>query len=432
MTAAAQIEELLRSVTGIDAMSLGPSTVERAIRRRMAVRKLKEMADYASYLAESEEEWSELIEAVVVPETWFFRDREPFSALANFAKSEWLPAHPDGQLQLLSAPCSTGEEPYSMAMSLLDLGWPVARFRIDAVDISLEALVQAKRAVYSRNSFRGKMLDFRERHFQATPGGHLLNDVIRQSVRFQKVNLAAPDGFASGQCYDVIFCRNMLIYFDKPAQQRVIRTLHRLLSPAGILFVGHAEIGLFGGSEFVSAKLPMAFACRKASYQSGREVKKASIPKISPTISPRSIPVSGAGRLVPVLKSLPELPNPNSDHKRPEMAGAQTAALPATAELAEASRLADAGKLEAAATLCERHLRAHGASAPAYYLLGVVQDAKGDKQRATEFYRKVVYLEPNHYEALVHLALLSEQNGQPDDARQWRHRAQRVKERTKP
>ena len=121
----------------------------------------------------------QLIETVIVPETWFFRDREAYVALVKVVLEEWLPAHGDGPLRLLSAPCSTGEEPYSMAMALFDAGLPANRFHIDALDISARSLARARRAFYGRNSFRGTNLSFRGRYFQAAAGGHHLAEAIR-------------------------------------------------------------------------------------------------------------------------------------------------------------------------------------------------------------------------------------------------------------
>jgi len=380
-----------------------------------------------------------------VPETWFFRDREPFAALSRFAVTEWLTANPARPLRLLSAPCATGEEPYSMAMALLDAGLQPNRFHIDAVDISAEALAQARAGIYGRNSFRGKGLEFRERHFAPVPDGHAPHDAVRQSVHFQRANLVAPNFLAGRDRYDVIFCRNVLIYFDRPPQRRVIQTLDRLLTPAGILFVGHAETGLFVDSDFVSAKLPMAFAYRKTSHVLPGELKKPSAQKIARIQSSKLAGVSSPQKAAPVStrpapRAWPATPGPNSpvpnrssslDTPAEIHPIVEEAALEQSVILEKATRLADAGDLDEAANLCESHLRCHGASAPAYYLLGLVQDARGNPQLARESYRKVIYLEPNHYEALLHLALLSEQSGEQRDARQWRHRAHRVKARSK-
>src|SRR5438874_734649 len=225
----AKVESLLRQRIGMNAASVGPKMLERAVRARMAACKLTQSGEYWRLLQEAPSELEQLIEEVVVPETWFFRDREPFTALSHFVLREWLPTHATRELRLLSAPCSTGEEPYSICMALLDAGLPPHRFQVDAVDISKEALAHAERAIYGRNSFRGKSLDFRERHFQKSSQGHVLDPTVRERVRFHYSNLAAPEFWPERECFDVIFCRNVLIYFDRPTQQRVVQRLGRLL-----------------------------------------------------------------------------------------------------------------------------------------------------------------------------------------------------------
>ena len=182
------IENLLRRTMGLDAASIGSSLISQTVRLRMQNHGLTKLQDYNKFLQETPAELSALVEAVVVKETWFFRDKEPFTALVQLVLNEWLPGHPVGLLRLLSVPCSTGEEPYSMAMALLDAGLPAERFQIEAVDISSHALESARRAVYRKNSFRGlprgiapcpspelgrhfippgKARDYREHHFQS-------------------------------------------------------------------------------------------------------------------------------------------------------------------------------------------------------------------------------------------------------------------------
>ena len=178
------IENLLRRTIGLDSASIGSSLIGQTVRMRMQSRGLTKFEDYGKYLQATPAELNELIEAVVVKETWFFRDKEPFTVLARLVLTEWLPAHPATPLRLLSVPCSTGEEPYSMAMALLDAGLPPERFRIDAVDISSRALETAKHAVYRKNSFRGQARGYRERHFQPAADGYLLNQSVRDRVRF--------------------------------------------------------------------------------------------------------------------------------------------------------------------------------------------------------------------------------------------------------
>lgn len=139
-----RIEALLRREIGLDAASIGSALIERTIRLRMRRHELKHIGQYRELLESSPQELRELIEAVVVTETWFFRDREPFNAFAQLALTDWLPRHPAGALRVLSVPCSSGEEPYSLAMKLLEAGVSDTRFAIDAVDISANALARAQ------------------------------------------------------------------------------------------------------------------------------------------------------------------------------------------------------------------------------------------------------------------------------------------------
>src|SRR5438093_975626 len=123
----------------------------------------------------------------------------------------------------------------TMAMALLDAGVPADRFHIDAVDISARVLSQAGRGLYGRNSFRGQDLAFRDRYFRAAADGYRLSEAVCQQVRFQQGNLF-DGGFLPGvERFEVIFCRNVLIYFDRPTQDRAIHILKRLLTMSGVM-----------------------------------------------------------------------------------------------------------------------------------------------------------------------------------------------------
>src|SRR6266566_4795763 len=259
-----EFEKLLKQTMGLDAASIGISAIERAVQTRLSACQLRDAQAYWDHLHASKTELQELIETVVVPETWFFRDREAFAAMTRLTYEEWLRTHVDGNLSLLSLPCSTGEEPYSMAMALLDAGFLASRFRIDAVDISTRVLAYAERAAYGKNSFRGNDLGFRDRHFQADGDGYRVSDAVRRQVRFQQGNLFDNHFLPGAEIYDYIFCRNVLIYFDRATQDRAIQVLTRLLTATGVLFVGPSETGLLLSHDYVSVKVPLAFGFRKA------------------------------------------------------------------------------------------------------------------------------------------------------------------------
>lgn len=429
-----QITNLLKDSIGVDAATMGKSVVTNAVRQRMAACGLQETDAYWNVLRRSDEELAQLVELVVVPETWFFRDAEAFAALVHHVRQEWGPAHATGRFRVLSAPCSTGEEPYTIAMALLDAGLPAMRFKIDAIDISERALAQARRAVYGRNSFRGSDVSFRERYFREEKGLHRLTPLVRECVDFRQANLVSDDLLAGAGGYDAIFCRNVLIYFDAPTQERVIRALDRLLAPQGLLFVGPAETFLTRSVGYTSVDFPSAFACRRSARKSGAPAHGAAA--ASPA-APVLRPFTALG----ALRTEPKKPMPAKTAKpipakklasAPAIASAPApaAATPsgAASALAAITRLADAGHLAEAVTACERHLHDHGPSVEAYYLLALIRDMLGSPAEAAKCYRKVLYLDPNHSEALLHLALLAENQGDLAEARRLQQRARRSEE----
>jgi chemotaxis protein methyltransferase WspC len=328
---------------------------------------------------------------------------------------EWLPAHPLAPLRVLSLPCASGEEPYSLVMALLDAGVPSERFQVEAVDISARALARAQRGVYGKNAFRGKDLAFRDRYFQPSKEGFVLAPAIRQSVRFSQANLLSDTFLPGHAIYDFIFCRNLLIYFDRPMQRRALAKIQRLLAPSGVLFVGPVEQPVVLDQGFVSATIPTAFASRKAGHAAHRQ-RLARLSR-RPAMPPR---------LQAGMRLQPQLP-PGGELAPSLVAGKPHSVL--RGDLASARRLADAGRLKEAAEICEAHLRQSRTSAQAYYLLGLVRDATGDAT-AMDCYRRALYLEPNHYESLLQMAMLWQKNGDPARARVFKDRAQRIKTRT--
>jgi chemotaxis protein methyltransferase WspC len=401
-------ENLLKETMGLDSASVGSATIESAVRLRMESLGFTEAEAYWERLRATDDELQELIEAVVVPETWFFRDRDAFTALARLISLEWLPKHPTAVLRLLSGPCCSGEEPYSMAMALLQAGISPDRFRIDAVDISVRALARARRGTYRSNSFRGEDLTFRDRYFEETPNGYCLPESIREIVTFHYGNLLSVDFRVGSAPYDVIFCRNVLIYFDRDTQKRVMKVLDRLLVSSGFLFVGPSETFLAACSGFESIDYSMSFAFRKAG---SRAVAPARVPR------PQLVNAVGSSSKQPARDTFKTKPLPTP-------LPAPTVAI--LVDLDIARRLADAGRLIEAGKLCELYLKDQGPSSQAYYLLGLVRDAGGDLRGAAECYRKVLYLEPIHREALLHLALLSEKEGDKGLAQRLRERARRA------
>jgi chemotaxis protein methyltransferase WspC len=399
---------------GLDAESIGTAAIERAVRERMSTRPGQDPQMYWEHLCASEIEVQELIEAVVVPETWFFRDREAFGALTRIAPAG-LPS--ERPLRVLSLPCATGEEPFSIAMALLDAGIPASRFQIDAIDISQRVIAYAERAVYGKNSFRGIDLGFRERHFTRAGQSYQLSDAVRQQVRFRQANLFASGAFTEAHIYDFIFCRNVLIYFDRAGQKLAVRLLGRLLTPGGTIFVGPSESALLLDLGYASAKIPLAFAFRRATGAAkDRSLQpfaiqppaRQRIPETRGTASPAvAAPKAPQGPARPAApKSLPKW-NPES-------------------LLQEAQRLADRGRIAEAMQICQRVVNDGTPSAQAFYLLGLLHDTRNEHLQASVHYRKALYLNPTHTEAMLHLAEALIRTGETTEAQRLIERAKRT------
>jgi chemotaxis protein methyltransferase WspC len=203
---------------------------------------LSAVSSYAALVTTSAEELETLIEMVVIPETWFFRDREPFVFLAHFIQVEWKPFRGKDTLRILSAPCATGEEPYSIAITCLNCGLKPGQFVVDAADINAKFLQKARQAVYGRNSFRGTEPEFRQNYFANNGPEYALKPEVRACVHFFKANILEPESFPGSAHYNIVFCRNFLIYLHDQARSKTIAIIERLIAPGGLLFIGHAEV----------------------------------------------------------------------------------------------------------------------------------------------------------------------------------------------
>lgn len=388
----AAIESLLNQKIGLDSTTIGSLTIKRAVEHRCSACGLSDINTYFQVLQSSPQEFAELVEKIVVPETYFFRDSKSFDFLINFVRSEWAPSSSNSVLRLLSVPCSTGEEPYSMAIALIEAGLPTNRFRIDAVDISKCALDKAKRGIYGKNSFRGKEFIDKSRYFQQTQEGYEVNPSVRNTVTFRQNNILNASAFNQAR-YDIIFCRNLLIYLVPSACTEVFNILNKLLLPQGLLFVGAAETGKVPSNYFTSIRQSFTFAYRKV-----ENVKLQ---------SPNSNKLSTKESNIKLDITIPKPVEISSLNNKPDT----TAANDSNLNLKEARQLADEGQVETAINYCQQYINHEQTNADAYALLGTLHQAKTQNTQAEKYFQKALYLNPNCYEALINLALLKEHRG---------------------
>jgi chemotaxis protein methyltransferase WspC len=376
-----EIEKLLQLEIGIDSEILGTDRLIYILRKRQSQLNIDEDIYYNS-LKNSSEEFAHLVEEIVVPETWFFRDKQPFEYLKSYVSSRKLTK----PIKLLSAPCSSGEEPYSIAISLLESGLSPRNFTIEAIDISHRAIGKASKGIYGKNSFRG---DFNyQKYFEPVKQGYQLLPEVCNMVIFKQGNILNVNNFPEAH-YDVIFCRNLLIYLDRVVAKKLIEKITNSLKLGGILFVGSAETIHIPLESYVSLNQPFTFA-----YQKIQLPKEISLAQNSTTPKP--------------LLSCPKQP------KKEE------------SELIRARKLADMGKLEESINLCKNYLNQCSLSIEAHILLGELYQASSNTIKAEECFQKALYLDPNDSQAVNYLLLLKEQRGDPKEVKILRKRLERL------
>ncbi|PIO94866.1 chemotaxis protein CheR [Pseudomonas syringae] len=407
----------LKERIGLDVTSVGEAIIERALRQRAAAAHCADSDAYWHLLVSSAQEQQALIEAVIVPETWFFRYPESFVTLGMLARERIASLAGARPLRILSLPCSTGEEPYSIAMALFDAGVDARQFKVDAIDISPVSIAKAEHGVYGKNSFRGSDISYRERYFNPVADGFEIADSVRACVSFQPGNLLDPK-LVSQAAYDIVFCRNLVIYFDRQTQQHVFKVLKQLTREDGLLFIGPAEGNLLAAIGMRSTGIAQSFAFRHAPVDAA---VPAPVPKqVAAPVAPRPVVEAPARAVAP--RPAPRTSAAFAPIAKPVAAQANSEV---SAVLDKIAGLANEGKSAEARAACERYLQQHEPVAQVFYWLGLLSEVEGRVPQAQGFYRKALYLQPQHSESLAQLAALLAAQGDTAGARRLQDRAAR-------
>ena len=202
--------------------------------------------DYYALITKNKEEMKEMLDSVTTNLTRFFRNQPHFDAFEKYVipnvvemkKTKGI----DRTIRIWSAGCSTGEEPYTIAMIMKEICPVGFNFQITASDISLKSLMTAKQGFYADSKIDGIPPNYLQKYFTKVEGGYQIKDEIKSTVRFDYHNLKNDSGARN---LDVVFCRNVLIYFDEPAQLTVIKNFWNSMAQQSFLFIGHSE-SLFG------------------------------------------------------------------------------------------------------------------------------------------------------------------------------------------
>jgi chemotaxis protein methyltransferase WspC len=372
--------------------------------------------DYAAQLRSDDEQFQLLLSDVAVPETWFFRGGQVFAHLARRVADVLRQRKQDQTYRILSVPCSTGEEPYSMAIALVEAGVRPASWEIEGVDVCSRHLEVARGARFGSFSFRQMPAPLQNRYFKAVEGGRELDSVIRSRVRFRPGNLADPLFLGGEGAFDLILCRNLFIYLTPDARRQALNTILRLLAADGWLCTGHADPIDVEHSGFTRTGPGAYFLYRRTaeSRQAGKKLQGVN------------------GSRPKAVKRKYTTTKLHSDHRTIARSGHLDARVPSAASaavadlLVQARQQADRGRLAEALASCQEELTRVGPSADLYSLMGVIYQARQENGEAVRCYQRALYMNREHPEALTHLMLLVQERGDGAQAERLRRRLERV------
>lgn len=240
-----KFKDLIYSASGINFTESNRTILESRIREKLRKSTFESVNEYLELIKKDEGELKQFLDSVTTNLTRFFRNNAHYNVFQKFVIPELIEhKRKTGNkvIKCWSAGCSTGEEPYTNAMVLKECLPSDFKIEVIASDLSLKCLMTAQEGFYSDMKVKGIPEDYLRKYFTKATGGYRVNDEIKKMITFDYHNLKFDSGKRN---LDIVFCRNVLIYFDEPAQKNVIDRFWSAMSKKSYLFIGHSE-SLFG------------------------------------------------------------------------------------------------------------------------------------------------------------------------------------------
>jgi chemotaxis protein methyltransferase CheR len=408
---------------------------------------VRELAPYSGGTP-SQGEWQSLYSILTVNESYFFRDSNQFRLLSDrllpdIIQRNRLAAEATGtkpRLRLWSAGCSTGEELYSLAIALTELGfaWDQWDTLLVGTDLSPQAIDSARKGIYGNWSFRQIVPTLKHKYFHPHHQLYKISDSIRQRVVFHCGNLLSDDAPGPGSLsdLDLILCRNVFIYLDSQAIGQIIQRFHRALGSQGYLLTGHTELYSQDTSQFQTLSFPESVVYRKplaevlAPVRGSIASASTSAPIHPPQPRPSRTVPSAADRgvaqaLAKALQDAESLLQQKAYASAIQRATALYAAYPHcdAARKIAAQAYANSGFYTQATQLCHQVIDRQPLSVDMYYLLAQIAEDQNDLETSKEYLRKIIYLDANHVRAYLDLASIYEREKQPEKTQKMHNQA---------
>lgn len=458
---------LIAKQTGIEIREQNYISLGENIRSRVKTLNVNTPEAYYNLLStpnsESEQEWQKFVCLMTNKESYFFRDKGQFILLRNHIFPEIIKNKQNVKnIRILSAGCSTGQEPYSLAILLRQMipdvgGWTL---NILGVDINQDAINQAQKGVYNAWSFRQVDDEIKEKYFKFVGSDYQLNQTVKGMVKFQRVNLAKdifPNPNSDLRDMDLIICRNVFIYFTPSAINGVIEKFYYTLQDRGYLLTGHAELNASQISGFQVHLFPESVIYQKqdkfvrqptVSHTAAAEAEpeksvferlelQLNKTVIKPGITPLSTQPKTFEKLFTEFKSKPEpvsLPKEEvkTDTSQGDLLKEAEELIQAKSYFMAGKKIdlvinssprnhrayyllaqinANLGKYDEAVKSCKKAIEIDSFSVAPLHLLVQISEEKGDLEEAKQLLKKIIYLEPCSVAAYLNLASLYQQEG---------------------
>jgi chemotaxis protein methyltransferase CheR len=428
--------------------------LSKVVRQRMQATGCQDFAAYDALLTMSSESSKELravVEVLTVGETYFFRNGDHFRALVEHALPERLRDARGRPVRVLSAGCASGEEPYTIAILLrehfADLG--ASEVSVVAVDVNPAAIAKARRAHYSSWSLRETPWSIREKYFRGEGAEAVLADDVRAMVTFEERNLFESDPrFWAPTSFDVVFCRNVIIYFGPEKLTEAIARLTYVLASRGFLFLGHSESlrGMTDDFDLLNTHNTFYYQRRDPSLPKPANgaggswtasIERASsrvrqltsrppppLPSDAPLLSPSGAE-RASGRPDPLQVAAASIELATELYRQERFADALDLlrALPPAAQsepgvqVLTAAILINQGELPAAEAICRRVLSVDDLNAGAHYLTALARERGGDLEGAVRHDQMAAYLDATFAMPRLHMGMLARHAGDLPTAR---------------
>ena len=395
-----ELKERIILSTGMTYYNERDSELYSKLKQRMEILHLKTCKEYLFYLEKDirgSTELDSLICELTIGETYFFRGPDQFETLKNEIIPELIRKNSGRkQLRIWSAGCSTGAEPYSLAILLEEyfrnqlMGWDVT---ILGSDINRQFLARATEGLYDSWAFRTSEFDFRNKYFRQAGKNWKISKEIASKVQFQYHNLLKhpyPSLINNLEALDLILCRNVMIYFDQATFMKIIRHFEESLTQEGWLILSHAEQRLTLGS-FESIQKNNSFFYRKKSTRIPKVTQPPFIHQASQIELPRSTP-------------------PQSNEL----------------DISFIRNSADRGEFSSAVVYCERFLATHQMSSTGHFYFGLVLEHVGRSQEAIEHLLRSYELDPESTLSCYYLGLIFQSRKNIAEAVKWYEKARSI------